>query len=36
MATFEKNVFRPQEKPESEIGIAQRVSFRKYPKSAPT
>ena len=30
----EKNVFRPQEK--SEFGIAQRFSFRKYPKSAQT
>jgi len=34
MATSEKNVFRLQEK--SEIGIAQRFSFRKYPQSAPT
>ena len=30
----EKNVFRPQN--ESEFGIAQRFSFRKYPKSAQT
>jgi len=35
MATFiKKNVFRLQEK--SEFGIAQRFSFRKYPKSALT
>jgi len=29
-----KKVFRPQEK--SQFGIAQRFSFRKYPKNAQT
>ena len=34
MATYKKNVFRPQKK--SELGIAQRFSILKYPNSAQT
>jgi len=34
MAISERNVFRPQKK--SGFGIAQRLFFRKYPKSAQT